>query len=273
MSDILTLVFRTFTSQTGVNEEATSPGACTSTISSSSVLVVGDGGASRSVLLLAAVTAASETGIKVVYFTHKQIQSLPVCLQRCVPNLSPDSLKKIKFCYPRTLEELLLQVASLHESANATPTPPSLIIVDRLESFLRGSGSGTERGSHPGEESCSAHVAALLHDTAAFLTGVLEGRGSGPCRLIASYLLEDQDATATAATDPVLDVLDRYFQVRCTLDRDRGYEAAAAGAQEAWHVYLSGRGVAGDGDEDRMGVVQEWRLFTSADGLMEFKLA
>lgn len=56
-------------------------------------LVVGDHSISRSVLLLAAVTAASELGVKVMFFTQTQIQSLPVSLQKCVPSLSPESLK------------------------------------------------------------------------------------------------------------------------------------------------------------------------------------
>lgn len=90
MADILTLVFRTFTSQSGLKKDFTagfpSPPTC-------STLVVGDHSISRSVLLLAAVTAAAEMGIKVMFFTQTQIQSLPVSLQRCVPNLSPDSLK------------------------------------------------------------------------------------------------------------------------------------------------------------------------------------
>ncbi|XP_029944943.1 ATPase SWSAP1 isoform X2 [Salarias fasciatus] len=258
-------------SQTSVKKEASPQGAY-------SALVVGDREISRSVLLLAAVTAASEMGIKVVFFTQSQIQSLPVSLQRCVPSLSPESLKKIRFSYPRTLEELLLQVASLHESPHISPTPPSLIIVDRLESFLRGSRAGSDSGLHPGEQSSTAHISALLSDTTAFLSHVLEQRGSssGPCRLIASYLSEEDAPPGGGnayASDPILDVLDRYFQVRCTLDQDRGYEAAAAGVQEVWHIYLSGRGIteAGEG-EDGMGVVQEWQLFVSPDGLMEFQL-
>lgn len=55
-------------------------------------LLLGDHSISRSVLLLAAVTAA-ETGMKVVFFTQTKIQSLPVSLQKCFPTLSPESLK------------------------------------------------------------------------------------------------------------------------------------------------------------------------------------
>ncbi|XP_072225194.1 ATPase SWSAP1 [Leuresthes tenuis] len=265
MSDILTLVFRTFMSQTCVKKElpVSPPPPC-------SALMVGDRRVSRSVLLLAAVTAASEMGVKVVFFAQTQIQSLPVSLQRCVPSLSPESLKKITFCYPRTLDELLQQVASLHES----PTPPSVIIINGLEDFLH-----SHSGFQSGEQSCAAHLAALLCDTAAFLTQVLEQRGpsSAPCRVIASFLSEvdtGQDGRDASATDPTLDVLDRYFQVRCTLDQDRGYEAAAAAAEEAWNIYLSERGITELPFEkdDKPRLTQEWQLFVFPDGLMQFKL-
>uniref|UniRef100_A0A3P9LIU2 SWIM-type zinc finger 7 associated protein 1 n=1 Tax=Oryzias latipes TaxID=8090 RepID=A0A3P9LIU2_ORYLA len=70
--------------------------------------------------------------------------------------------------------QLLLQVASLHES----PPPPSLIVVDRLESFLRGPAGGCSTGCFSGEQSSGARLSALLCDTAAFLTQVLEQRGT-----------------------------------------------------------------------------------------------
>lgn len=146
---------------------------------------------------------------------------------------------------------------------------------------MRGAAGGSHGGFPSGEQSCAAHVTALLCDTAAFLTQVLEQRGSSsaPCRFIASYLSEGdagQDGKKESSTDPVLDVFDRYFQVRCTLDQDRSYEAVAAAAQEVWHIYLSGRGVtepSGTKDcEDRSSVAQEWKLFLFPDGLMEFTL-
>ncbi|KAK9535614.1 hypothetical protein VZT92_007986 [Zoarces viviparus] len=274
MADILTLVFKTFTSQTGGRKELTvappSPPTC-------STLVVGDTGISRSVLLLAAVTAASELGMRVVFFTQTQIQSLPLCLQKRVPSLSPESLKKIKFSYPRTVGELLQQVAGLHESANTSPTPPSLIVVDGLEGYLCGPGAGGLGGFHPGEQSCAAHLSALLCDTAAFLTQLLRrcSPSSAPCRVIASFR-SAVDTGEASATDSALDVLDRYFRVRCTLDRDGSYEAAAAGLQEVWHIYLSGTGIAEASStkdcEDRPAVAPEWKLLISPDGLMEFEL-
>ncbi|XP_029293527.1 ATPase SWSAP1 [Cottoperca gobio] len=278
MTDILTLVFRTFMSQTDVRKELTvvppSPASC-------SALLVGHSRISRSVLLLAAVAAASEMGMRVVFFTQTQIQSLPVSLQKCVPSLSPESLKKIKFSYPRTVEELLQQVAGLHEPPNTSPTPPSLIIVDRLEGYLCGGAGGSLSGFQPGEQSCAAHLSALLCDTAAFLTQLLKQRSpsSAPCRVIASFQSEvdtGQVGREASATDPILAVLDRYFQVRCTLDRDSSYEAAAAGLQDVWHVYLSRTGITEasctEDCEDGPAVAQEWQLLISPDGLMEFKL-
>ncbi|KAK5856699.1 hypothetical protein PBY51_008277 [Eleginops maclovinus] len=268
MTDILTGVFRTFTSKTDVKKDLTVVPA-----SACSALLLGDSSISRSVLLLSAVTAASELGVRVVFFAQTQIQSLPVSLKKCVPSLSPESLKKIKFSYPRTLEELLQQVASLHESQNTSPTPPSLIIVDRLEGYLG--------GTHSGDKSSAAHLSALLCDSAAFLTQILKERSpsSAPCRLIASYRSEvdsDYAGGESSATDHILDVLDRYFQMRCTLDRDRSYEAAAAGLQELWHVYLSASSITEDcttDSETRPAVAKEWQLLISADGSMEFKMA
>ncbi|XP_040012987.1 ATPase SWSAP1 isoform X2 [Xiphias gladius] len=270
MADILTLVFKTFMSQTVLKKDLTVSPPPTTTYSS---LVVGDHSVSRSVLLLAAVTAASQRGMKVMFFTQTQIQSLPASLQKCVPNLSPQSLK--------TVEELLQQMASLHESINTSPTPPSLIIVDRLEGFLCGPRDCSHSGVHPGEQSSIAHLSALLFDTAAFLTQVLEQRSSslGPCRIIASFQSEvdtGQGGGEPYATDPILDSLVRYFQVRCTLEQDRGYEAVAAGLQQVWHIYLSGRGITEvsctKDCEDRAGVGQEWQLLIFPNGLMEFKL-
>ncbi|CAB1420574.1 unnamed protein product [Pleuronectes platessa] len=271
MTDILNLVFRTFASPAELRASPPAP------VPRSSALLLGENSLSRSVLLLAAVTAASQPGLRVVFFTRTLIRSLPASLQKLVP--SPESLKKIQFCYPRTMEELLQQVAALHESPSTAP--PSLIIVDGLEGFLLGSGGGSHRELHPGGQSCAAHLSALLCDTAAFLSRVLEQRSSsaGPCRVIASFQSEVEAGPASrepSASDPILDILDRYFQVRCTLDPDGGYEAAAAGLQQVWHVYLSGRGITeascskdcGDGPA----VAREWKLLLFPNGLMEFKV-
>ncbi|KAM4716966.1 ATPase SWSAP1 [Anableps anableps] len=270
MTDILALVFRTFSSQTGQNKDPSA--GPPSPAPRCSTLIVGEHRLSRSVLLLAAVTAASELGVRVAFFAQTQIQSLPECLQRCSATQNPEGLKKITFSYPRTIEELLQQVASLHES----PSPPSLVIIDRLDGFLREPAVGSHVGFHSGEESRAAHLSALLCDTAAFLTEVLEKKGSGssPCRVIGSFLSDVdsfQESRDSSAMDPILNVLDRYFQARCTLDQDRSYEAAAAAAQEAWHIYLSGTKIPED-CEEWPPLAQEWKLLIFPDGLMEFKL-
>lgn len=182
------------------------------------------------------------------------------------------NFKKIKFCYPRTLEELLQQVAALHESSNTSPTPPSLIIVDRLEAYLCGPGDSRQAGFHLEHLSCAAHLSALLCDTAVFLTR--GSSSSAPCQLIASYLSEEDSGQAGGQTraDSVLDVLDRFFQARCTLTQDKSYEAEAAGLQEIWHIYISGTSDSNtESFEDRKGEDQEWRLLISSSGLMEFK--
>uniref|UniRef100_A0A673FIN7 Uncharacterized protein n=1 Tax=Sinocyclocheilus rhinocerous TaxID=307959 RepID=A0A673FIN7_9TELE len=64
-------------------------------------------------------------------------------------------------------------IASLHELASEAASPSSLIIVDSLDHYLHGSRVG------PLQDDLSpvAHVAALLHDTAAFLTQILQNLG------------------------------------------------------------------------------------------------
>nr|XP_061805118.1 ATPase SWSAP1-like [Nerophis lumbriciformis] len=274
MTDVLTHTFVNLMSQKDSKKElgVTSPAS-----TQCGVLLVGEHNMGRSVLLLAAITAASQMGIRVVFFTQPQIQNLPLCLQKCVPGLSPESLKKIKFCYPRTLEELLQQVAGLHESTNTFPIPPALIIIDRLQNFLCGPAGDNHRGRQPGEQSCVAQLSALLCDTATFLTGILEQVTSSPtsCRIIASYQPKPQ-SRESSVPDQVLNTLDRYFQVRCTLDQDRSNKAAANGLKEVWHIYFSGTGISVEPCTKETQLMassaQEWELFVYPDGLMEFRL-
>lgn len=277
MADILTLVFRAFMSQTDYRRDTniapSVPAGC-------GTLVKGERSVSRSLLLLAAVTAA-ERGIKVMYFTRTPIQSLPVTLQKCLPSVTPEVLKKIKFCYPHGKEELLQQLASLHELVNISPTPPSLIIIDGLEGYLCSHVGGSNHGIYPREQSSAAHLAALLSDNAAYFLPLLKeySLSSAPCRFITSFQSEVDFGQANgeaSATDPILDVLDRYFQVRCTLDQYRIDEAAAAGLQEMWHIFLSGTGISQaccpKDCMDGQSVDQEWQLLIFSDGLLQFKL-
>lgn len=119
MADILTLLFRTFSSQAELKETPSGsavPGA------GGGALLVGERSVSRSVLLLAAVTAASELGLRVVVFTQTQIQSLPAPLQRRVPSLGPESLKVGS----------MVRTGSGYEAAGSNPKP------DRLQHVVMG---------------------------------------------------------------------------------------------------------------------------------------
>ncbi|CDQ81887.1 unnamed protein product [Oncorhynchus mykiss] len=270
MADILTHVFRTFIQHNGKKKDfkIIAPSKC-------STLVVGDCSVNRSLLLLAAVTAASELGLKVSFFTQVQIQSLPGSLHESMSNLSPDNLKKITFSYPRSLEDLLQDVASLHESASGSAAPPSLIIVDGLEGYLRG--PGVSGGLQQAEQSSAAHISALLYDTAAFLSQTLEERAASlaPCRVIASFQSEWEGHAGGDSSDPVLSVLDRYFQVRCTLDQDWNSAPAVAEPQDTWHVYLSGAGITEAPiaeDEEDSSLAREWRLVICPNRSMEFTM-
>ncbi|XP_061829637.1 ATPase SWSAP1 isoform X2 [Nerophis lumbriciformis] len=142
MADVLTHMFANLSQADSKKDVVTpAPPEC-------GVLIVGEQSLGRSLLLLTAVTAASQVGMKVVFFAPQQIQSLPASLQKCAPSLSPESLKKITFCYPRTAEELCRQIAGLHESSSTFP--PSLIIVDRLEDYPCDGHSGRHPASWSG---------------------------------------------------------------------------------------------------------------------------
>lgn len=224
----------------------------------SNTVVLGDRDSSRCVLFLAAVTAATDLGLKVLFFTQTPFESLQVSLKGSVPGLKLEALKNVKFVYAKTLEEFLEDIASLHE----LDSPPSLIIVDDLERYLHGPGSG------PLQDDLSpvAHVAALLHDTAAFLTQILHDRGEnqGPCRFIVSFYPQC-DGSETQAADLLLSVLERYLQVRCTLDEVGGDGETG---QKEWRVYLSATRPL----PDQRGVqAQQWCLVVQSSGAVEFR--
>lgn len=173
-----------------------------------------------------------------------------------------------------------MQVAGLHESTHSSPSTPALIIVDGLEGYL--CTPSTSSGLHTSAQSSTAHLCALLCDTASFLSQVLEKQGFGhaPCRLIASFQPHAaKHKGEEPMADPVLDVLDRYFLVRCTLDQNMSYDATSGGLEQVWNIYLSCLGITKTSgkiegmDNHQAHTFQEWRLLLSPDGLMEFKRA
>lgn len=88
MTDVLHLVFRTLTQETDARTDSSVLPSL-----SCATLVVGDRSISRTVLLLTAVTAASQMGVRVLFFTQTKIQEISASLQKCVPNLGPEALK------------------------------------------------------------------------------------------------------------------------------------------------------------------------------------
>lgn len=89
MADILGVVFRRFASG-AVTSDLLFPSSV-----EGNTLVIGEVNISRSVLFLAAVTAATDLGLKVLFFTQTPFQSLPVSLRASVPGLKLESLKVI----------------------------------------------------------------------------------------------------------------------------------------------------------------------------------
>ncbi len=89
MADILGVVFRRFASGLVMTDVRSPPHA------EGNTLVLGDVNMSRSVLFLAAVTAATDLGLKVLFFTQTPFKSLPVSLRASIPGLKLESLKVI----------------------------------------------------------------------------------------------------------------------------------------------------------------------------------
>ncbi|KAL4657981.1 ATPase SWSAP1 [Arapaima gigas] len=239
----------------------------------SCVVVCARRGPKTPLLFLAAVTAASELGLKVLFLSPSPVRSLPAPVQEALAKLSPDALKKIQFKYPGSPDELLREVASLHESASRGTAPPSVVIVDGMEHYL---GPGKDSGLQQ-DKAVTAHISALLLDTAAFLTEKLEERGETtlPCQVVVSFdpEWEGRPCMEPSAPDPVLAVMDRYFPMRCTLSQDEvsAPSQAASRTEEVWHICFSSMGVttpcSSTGSED-LGLGQLWRLAVSQNGEM-----
>lgn len=122
----------------------------------------------------------------------------------------------------------------------------------------------------------TAHISALLLDTAAFLT---QRDTASPCYVITSFRPEQKSRTAgeSPAPDPVLTVIDRYFPVRCTFTN--GGTSSSLGSateiKETLQVYFSGVGLNATPpltktDETHFG--RQWSLSVSQDGAMEFSV-
>ncbi|TRY56063.1 hypothetical protein DNTS_017908 [Danionella cerebrum] len=237
MADFLGVLFRRFS--TGTSDSALPP------LIEGNTLVVGDANVTRSLLFLAAVTAATDLGIRVLFFTQSPFQSLPVSLRASLPELKLESLKNVQFVYSQCLPELMEDVASLHQ----LPSPPSLIIVDSLDQYLLGTRDGQD------DLGPVAHTIALLHDTAAFLS---QGQ-QAPCRLLVSWHGEKD----VESTDQMLDILDRFLQVRCTLEGQTGYLGQSE--HREWQVYLSFTCPA----PELKG--QQWNMLQHPVGTVEFR--
>lgn len=169
--------------------------------------------------------------------------------------------------YPRTLEELLEDVASLHELVNEPTSPPSLIIVDGLEKYVC-----IHDRLKQDAQSMAAHTVALLHDTATFLTQRLNTTAEEkplPCTIMVSYQPEGkgQGEREGLAPDPLLTVLERYLQVRCTFEKVINAESK----QNEWLLNLSGSGlqVKGVGKVEKVQAWQ-WHLAQMPNGALEF---
>lgn len=155
-------------------------------------------------------------------------------------------------------------MASLHELMPEIAPLPSLLILDGLERYVC-----VQDQLQQDSQSTAAHIAALLLDTAAFLTARSEKKQQTPCRVIISYQPEwDGRRGDLFAQDSVLLVLERYIQTRCSLHKviNNGE------AQNEWQLYLSGPGLLSDGDgngEKCVGL--QWRVVMQPDGALEFR--
>ncbi|XP_067876904.1 ATPase SWSAP1 [Heterodontus francisci] len=199
MAEVLLHVLSSFSdgdSRAGVTRDWDSRdlGAC---------LLLGEESCGKTALLfLAAATVAGQEGGRVLFLAPSPLQALPSPLL----SLEPGSLRRIQFAYPRSAEELLEAVASLHESACSGL--PSLILLDRLDSYLQG-GCGRDMAQQ------AALIAALLRDSATWITEKLQP--SPGCQLIVTLKTLTQEETAV---DLHLPVIERYFPVKCMVEEE-----------------------------------------------------
>ncbi|KAK3552469.1 hypothetical protein QTP86_012171 [Hemibagrus guttatus] len=170
---------------------------------------------------------------------------------------------KIRFVYPKTMEDLLEDVASLHELVPETAPLPSLLIVDGVERYLC-----VQDRPQQDCQSAAAHIVALLHDTAAFLKARSEKSQQPACRVIVSYQREWEGRGSDAfALDSILSVLERYLKLRCSLHK----VINSGEALNEWMLYLSGPGLQVDGYGDGEKCLGSWRVVMQLNGTLEFR--
>lgn len=163
--------------------------------------------------------------------------------------------------YPKTLEELLEDLASLHELVPETAPLPSLLILDGVERYLC-----VKDRPQQDCQSAAAHILALLHDTAAFLKTRREQSQQLACRVIVSYQPEwEGRGNDTFAPDSILSVLERYLQARCSLCK----VINSGEAQKEWLLYLSGQGLVDGYTNGEKGL--QWRVVMQHNGTLEFR--
>ncbi|XP_055519987.1 uncharacterized protein LOC129714428 [Leucoraja erinacea] len=216
----------------------------------SSCLVLGQRSVARTSLLFqAAAAAAEQRGGRVLFLAPRPIQALPAAL---LP-LEPRCLRRVELVYPHSVRDVLHTLASLHQ--NPGP-PPSLLLLDGADEMLAGGGRDVAGKA--------ALLAALLRDSAAWATQVLGP--STPCQLIVA--LQTQ-AERESAADLGLQVMERYFPVRCRVNEQ---QSAVAGAQ-SFRVSFSGleKSEAGETNAPRIPDNQTWELLCDADNISQIR--
>ncbi|XP_059847882.1 uncharacterized protein LOC132406351 [Hypanus sabinus] len=151
-------------------------------------------------LFQAAAAVAGRDGGRVLLLAPRPLRALPAPLLQ----LEPPGLRRLQLVYPRSARQLLHAVASLHESP---ARPPALILLDGADEFLRGD-------RDVGGE--AALLAALLRDTAAWANGRLSP--STQCQVIVTLQTLTQMENAA---DLGLQVLERYFSVKCMVNEQQ----------------------------------------------------
>lgn len=137
MADILDAVFRRHGHPTSASSEDKSVlSHSTTECDGSSVVVIGERGVCSALLFLTAVTAASELGHKVIFYTHTVIQKFPVPVQESMTSLKPDSLKVITPTDPISNSRKMLNLMpTSHKVSQINIINDMLFLVNIYSSF------------------------------------------------------------------------------------------------------------------------------------------